>query len=326
MKLTLSLLSLFCIVLSAQANSFLVRSNKKTYNVDVTTSVEHWGVGHSKTDLFLAFFSSNQYQICRSANVDSLAEITHLGYAGDLCLYYDLPLGRKERLKKRVEFKNSFTLETYDVEVDFDAIGTIEPYDPCDLNVMAYSGSNYPFIDVQHPQLFQVSEAIWNESNDVIDYARNCYYWVARNFTYADPETGFKTLDYTFQNKKGDCGNMCNVYITLLRMQHIPARHLMGFRPDGSLHVWADFYIQNVGWIPVDVTYENQYPSKDYFGKIKFEHNGFIVQRGIGQEVSVLEQRKRITALQTYSYEVSYEKQHHAKVYIDRKISCQEIN
>lgn len=306
------------------ASNFLIKSNQRSYVVDVRTSVEHWGVGQSKTDLFLAYLSSNEYQNCYQAKVDSLAKITQLGFAGDKCIYYEVPLGRKERLKKRVQFENQFELETFDVEVDFDKIEPLKPYDVCDPNYMAFTGNNKPFIDVENPELVHIANQIWAESSDEIAYARNCYYWVARNFTYADPESGFKSLDYTLRTRKGDCGNMCNVFVSLLRIHDIPARHLMGFRPDGSLHVWADFYLQDQGWIPVDVTYENAYPQKDYFGKIKFEHNGFIVQRGIGQEVSVLDRRKRITALQTYTYQVSYTKQHHAKVYIDRKISCQE--
>ncbi|MEO9532483.1 MAG: transglutaminase-like domain-containing protein [Crocinitomicaceae bacterium] len=303
----------------------LKKENQKSYVINVSTTVEHWGMGDSETDLFLAYLKSNEYQQCQDKKIDDRAEVTPLGRVGDSCIYYRIPLGRKQAFGKKAVFYNSFELETFDVAVDFEAIGAIKPYDVCDPNYAVNIGSDLPFINVEHPALYKISEAIWQESEDILDYAEKCYLLVAKQFEYGERESGFKSLNYTLLNRKGDCGNLSSVFITLLRMQGIPARHLMGFRPDGSLHVWSDFYLQDYGWIPVDVTYKHDYPEGDYFGKIKFEHNGFIVQRGIGHQIDVLEFPKRITGLQTYTYQVSYTKEHHAKVYISRKVECVEI-
>lgn len=38
-----------------------------------------------------------------------------------------------------------------------------------------------------------------------------------------------------------------------MRAKKIPAKHIVTVRPDGSHHVWADFYLERYGWIPVDV-------------------------------------------------------------------------
>jgi len=314
-------LALLCSVLSF-GNDILQKTNMQSYEISIRTTVEHWGMGDSETDLFLAYLKSNEYQNCKKSRVDETAKVAPLGRVGDSCIYYNIPLGRKKLFGKKATFHNAFELETYDIEVDFEKIDSLYEYDACDPNVMLYTSSSKPFIDVEQPYLFDISEAIMNESSDILDYAERCYLFVASRFEYGERESGFKTLNYTLLNRKGDCGNLSSVFITLLRMQGIPARHLMGFRPDGGLHVWADFYLQNYGWIPVDVTYKHDYPSQDYFGKIKFEHNGFIVQRGIAHQIDVLESPKRIAGLQTYTYEVSYNKPHHAKVYISRKVDC----
>lgn len=300
----------------------IIRKNLKSYEIEISTCVEHWGMGESTTDLFLAYLSTNEYQKCRKFEVDENAIVTKLGASGDSCFYYQIPLGRKKVFGKKAYFKNKFILETSDISTDFSQIDKIYPYDYCDPNYYNNMGSDLPFIDVENPHLFRLSKNINKRSTDALDYARNCYEFVAKHFEYGEPETGFKSLNYTLVNRKGDCGNLSSVFITLLRMQDIPARHLMGFRPDGTLHVWADFYLAEYGWIPVDVTYKHDYPTGDYFGNIKFEHNGFIVQRGIAHQIDVLDRPKRITGLQTYTYQVAYTKEHNAKVYIDRKVNC----
>jgi len=304
----------------------LKKENPVKYQLTINTTVEHWGMGNSQTDLFLAYLQSNEYQEAANQIVCDKAVLTPLGQHGDSCLFYDIPLGRKLPNGKKVQFCQSYEIEGYDVSVDFNEIDSIYDYDPCDPNVSNFLGSNKPFIDVEQPQLFKISQSIMAESDNLLDYAERCYLFVASRFQYGERESGFKSIYYTLANLKGDCGNLSSVFITLLRMQGIPARHLMGFRPDGSLHVWADFYLQHYGWIPVDVTYKHDYPSEDYFGNIRFEHNGFIVQRGIAHQINVLSSPKRITGLQTYTYQVKYSKEHHAKVYIDRKVSCQKIN
>lgn len=304
-------------------NGILVKTNPRTYQINVQTRVEHWGMGISKTDLFLAYLNSNEYQKCYRNKIDSLAKIIYLGSAGDSCIYYDLALGRKLELGKKVVLQNEFILEVADVSVDFNAINTIYPYDHCDPNYEKYTGSNYPFINVEQKQLFIISQLIWANSSSILDYAEKCYLYVAKTFQYGLPLSGFKSLEFTLKNRVGDCGNLSSVFITLLRMRDIPARHLMGFRPDGSLHVWADFYMANYGWIPVDITYKQDFPKGNYFGNIEFENSGFIVQRGIGHKISALESPMRIPGLQTYTYQVSYTKEQKAKVYIDRKVTCQ---
>ena len=43
--------------------------------------------------------------------------------------------------------------------------------------------------------------------------------------------------------------------------------------------MWAEFYLENYGWIPVDVTYKNLNPTGDFFGK--YDGNGIVVTREV---------------------------------------------
>lgn len=313
------------IIAQAEENSILIKTNERHFQIAIQTSVSHWGSGHSETNLFLGFIGSNSYQQSYNIRIDSLGKKIAFGFSGDSCIYYNFPLGLNSVVGKKIELLNQYTVSVHDITTNFDLIDTIYPYDTQSLNVINYTKSRLPFIDIENKQLLAISDSIWNESKDVLNYAKNCYLFVAEHFTYLDPLTGFHSLEDVLKNKGADCGNLSSVFITLLRIKKIPARHLMGFRPDGTLHVWSDFYLEKYGWIPVDVTYKNAYPKNDYFGNIKFEESGFIVNRDISNVVVFGDEVGKINGLQTYSYEVKYSKEDKAKVYIDRKIICHEI-
>ena len=65
----------------------------------------------------------------------------------------------------------------------------------------------------------------------------------------------------------GECGDFTTLVVNLLRYKGIPSRHNICLGLDGGYHVWADFYLEGYGWIPLDATYKNSNRSGDYFGK-----------------------------------------------------------
>jgi len=88
--------------------------------------------------------------------------------------------------------------------------------------------------------------------------------------------------NYTFGNGNsiyacdigvGNCTDYHSYFMSLDRTMGIPARFHMGFPiPDGEsgkvggYHCWADYYIENKGWYPVDISEADKYPEKiDYF-------------------------------------------------------------
>lgn len=69
------------------------------------------------------------------------------------------------------------------------------------------------------------------------------------------------TLDVStiLKTKKGTCSEYTNLFIALMRSQGIPCRFITGYvsyppqNISGS-HAWAECYIKNFGWLPVDPT------------------------------------------------------------------------
>ena len=78
-----------CILLIASASfgsNILKKMNQKSYIINVKTTIEHWGMGDSETDLFLAYLKSNEYQNCEDKTVDESAKVAALGTVGDSCI------------------------------------------------------------------------------------------------------------------------------------------------------------------------------------------------------------------------------------------------
>lgn len=173
------------------------------------------------------------------------------------------------------EIYYDFDVTVNKIQFDFSKITDIFPYDTISEIYRWYTGKRGPFIDPENPWIMETGRRIWENSSDILDYARNCYDFVAMNFKYLNPLTGLHPLPLLLSNGGGDCGNLSSIYISLLRYKGIPSRHIVTVRPNGSYHVWADFYMENYGWIPVDVTYKNSDPYGDYFGK--FDGNGIVM-------------------------------------------------
>ncbi|MBI44691.1 MAG: hypothetical protein CMG66_00825 [Candidatus Marinimicrobia bacterium] len=71
----------------------------------------------------------------------------------------------------------------------------------------------------------------------------------------------------------GNCTDYHSYFISLARTMDVPSRFHMGFSiPEGKsgkvggYHCWADYYVENEGWLPVDISEADKDPSKvDYF-------------------------------------------------------------
>ena len=64
--------------------------------------------------------------------------------------------------------------------------------------------------------------------------------------------------EYVIENKKGDCGQVALLLITMLRYKGIPARWQSGWMMhpgEINLHDWAEYYVDGIGWVPIDVSF-----------------------------------------------------------------------
>lgn len=195
-----------------------------------------------------------------------------------------------------------FTIKNYRVYVDFDAITSYVDIDTDSEPYRLYTGSSGDIIDPNNATIVQLAESLWAESNnDIVEYARLAYMWVAKNMSYINPNTGLHPVADILANGGGDCGNQATVFNSLMRNRNIPARHIVMVRTDGTFHVRSEFYLAGYGWIPVDANAKNMMPLGDFFGII--ESNEIVVNSNINLTLKVTDRDSATLALlQNYAY------------------------
>ena len=134
----------------------------------------------------------------------------------------------------------------------------------------------------------KAEEIVQGETNPCLA-ARKIYDYIVNNIDYSFvphyllfPRTNLTEAQYVHLYKRGDCGSQSIYFSALCRSLGIPARATGGFQlfsGEFGTHFWAEFYLPNYGWIPVDTSgaqlalYVNDLSSEDrqtfidyYFG------------------------------------------------------------
>jgi len=109
-----------------------------------------------------------------------------------------------------------------------------------------------------------------------VDKARAIYNYVVSTMRYDKTGEGWGRGDAIFacNARRGNCTDFHALLIGMMRAAGIPARFEIGFslpadRQAGSVpgyHCWAQFWLDDVGWVPVDASEAWKDPSRrDYF-------------------------------------------------------------
>lgn len=109
-----------------------------------------------------------------------------------------------------------------------------------------------------------------------LEKARAIYDYVFRTMRYDKSGTGWGHGDtlWACDSKRGNCTDFHSVFMSMARSQHIPARFEIGFPLPADKHAseipgyhcWAEFYLDQMGWIPVDISEAWKHQDKrDYF-------------------------------------------------------------
>ena len=109
-----------------------------------------------------------------------------------------------------------------------------------------------------------------------MEKGRAFYDYTFANMRYDKSGTGWGHGDtlWACDSKRGNCTDFHSLFISMARSQHVPAKFEIGFSvPEGKnsaqipgYHCWAEFYAEQRGWIPVDISEAwNHQEKKDYF-------------------------------------------------------------
>ncbi|MCB1185580.1 transglutaminase domain-containing protein [bacterium] len=199
-------------------------------------------------------------------------------------LYYDFAPDNRLPHNFAVEATwTCYTFERYTHWKDIEEM--IKPYDKESEIYKRYTQEEYPI--VFHKGLNKDAKDHVNVSDpdDIIGTCLNIYNDIVVNYNYdflkmgysQYGEDGLLPTDRVWINKRGVCDEFANIFCAMARVNGIPARPCAGishypseggsaidYNENGSdnyiglelgQHAWAEFYLEGVGWIPVDPTW-----------------------------------------------------------------------
>lgn len=136
-------------------------------------------------------------------------------------------------------------------------------------------------VESDHPEVRAALAEVFPEgisaTAPAYDTAWTIFEWVLAHSTYQlNAERGrarklWGALDL-LRTGRGECGDYSALFVALCRAAGIPARSQVGFwvKKDSSPHVWAEFYLPGVGWIPADPASSDDAPhfATRWFGNL----------------------------------------------------------
>jgi transglutaminase-like putative cysteine protease len=167
------------------------------------------------------------------------------------CVY----LEKRAKKNAPTRFKIVYEYTTHAVSFDIKP-ADVRPCDPNDPAVKGFTGEG-PHV-VFTPEMRALSQQIVGDETNPCLKAKKCFDWIAENIQYRyalEYSTIRNISDYCRVKGYGDCGQEALLFITLCRLNGIPARWQSGwntFMGDEDIHDWSEIYLAPYGWVPVD--------------------------------------------------------------------------
>jgi transglutaminase-like putative cysteine protease len=173
-------------------------------------------------------------------------------------LYLEVPM---EDLTEDLLIQVKFTFTHYEQRFSVDPENVGEYDEDSDL-FQKYTRS-YGNTEITPDIQKKAQEIAGDETNPYLA-ARKIYDYIVHNVDYSFmphfvlcPRTSQTESDYVHKFRRGDCGAQSRYFAAMCRALGIPARSTGGwqlFNDDFRGHFWAEFYLPNYGWIPVDTS------------------------------------------------------------------------
>jgi hypothetical protein len=116
-------------------------------------------------------------------------------------------------------------------------------------------------IQSNDPKIISKAQNLTSNESNPHEKVFIIYNFVIRHMQYKTQDKERGAL-WALENGIGDCSEYTYLFVALCRAVGIPAKAMAGFAfhystetiEDG--HMWAEYYLENYGWIPVDATWQ----------------------------------------------------------------------
>lgn len=176
---------------------------------------------------------------------------------------------RSNMNRNTISAKQTFNFTVYEISTNTN-IENIPEYDTSSLIYIEYTKDENK---IEKNYFSNISSSITGNEKNKIKQARKIYDYIIDNLQYKSQGGYLKGARFAYENKEGECGDYSALFVAMARSLGIPSRPVIGFWADpsyGNTHVWAEFYVQDIGWIPVDPAIGQQSSNKRdyYFGNM----------------------------------------------------------
>jgi transglutaminase-like putative cysteine protease len=142
------------------------------------------------------------------------------------------------------------------------------------------------------PRIQQIARQITEGKESTFEKAHAIYDYVFENVSYDKtlPGWGQGDTERVCLVKAGNCTDFHSLFISLARASGIPAKFVMGTSLPkqkqgeiGGYHCWAEFYDEQRGWIPLDISeaWKDKAKRDYYFGTVGEDRLEFTNGRDI---------------------------------------------
>jgi len=178
----------------------------------------------------------------------------------------------------------SFMVDRYSVETKVNIAKVPTNYDTTRRLYKKYTSADM-IVPATDEGIVKISSSVVGRERNPYRKAREIYRYVVTRLQ-VDPEYQEYDILKAVEDRKGNPYVYAILFCALTRSQGIPARPVAGYLVDRDLqaarHYWAEFYLETVGWIPVDPILAegkirvNIPPEVDpyayFFGNLDFNH------------------------------------------------------
>lgn len=227
----------------------------------------------------LCLFSANSKkpQSFRYLRYSFVFENTRNTSIDDLGITIFAPLESRHQIIKKLVSSHKFTANNthFASQLVFKA-GVIPPYSSAEISIDTEIGlkpgnsisvfeNTKPylkpekFIPCDDPEIIKIAGTLKGKNKE--ETVNNILRWIKSEVAFSGYSGKRLGANVAIRNKKGDCTELMDVFLTLARACNIPARGISGFicdndmmlRPDGY-HNWAEYY-DGLSWVGVDPSY-----------------------------------------------------------------------
>ncbi len=197
-----------------------------------------------------------QYAMVR--NISSSGKIHHSIFSDSsenvFLLWNDLRINGGETFRVELDY----SVFSFDTEYFVDSSFAGE-YNVSSEFYLKYTSAEEK-VECNHSRIVSLARNITGNIEGWHEKTGRIYDFVRRHISYKAQDDERGAL-WALENGMGDCSEYSYLFVALCRAAGIPARIQAGFAfhhetetlQDG--HMWTEYYLENLGWLPVDVTW-----------------------------------------------------------------------